>query len=147
MKIQTQYHGETVIDSTQILMFGNGLPGFPEQTQFILLPLPDNDVFFVLQSCNISSVAFIVTNPFQFFSDYDFKLDDSIVEKLDIQSEADVIVYTILTVQEPFSKSTANLQAPLIINRQTNKAKQVILNDTTYQTKHALFNEQASVKE
>ena len=101
--------------------------------------------------CNQPSspdIGFITTDPFFFKKDYDFTIDDSIVESLELQNEKDVKVIVILTPQEPFNHSTANLQAPVVINIANRKARQVILNNTTYQTKHPLFaEEQIAAKE
>jgi flagellar assembly factor FliW len=139
MKIQTKYHGNIEINKEGILHFENGIPGFLEENEFIVLDLPDNDVFFILQSVQTSEIGFVIINPFSFFKDYEFKLDDSLLMQLGLENEEDVQVFVILTVQEPFEKTTANLQGPVVINRKNNKAKQVILNDSIYTTKHPVF--------
>ncbi|WP_210367199.1 flagellar assembly protein FliW [Bacillus sp. REN3] len=145
MNIATKYHGEIDINPAEILTFEKGIPGFAEEKKFVLLPLSEDDFFYVLQSLATEGLAFIVTNPFHFFTAYDFKLEDSVVEELSLESEKDVLVYSILTVQDPFEKTTANLQAPIIINSKNNKAKQVILHDDNYNTKHPIF-EKAETK-
>ncbi|MBH9968842.1 flagellar assembly protein FliW [[Bacillus] enclensis] len=139
MKISTKYHGEIEINEEDVLLFESGIPGFAEEKKFTLLPLPENDWFHILQSVATPQLGFVVTDPFLFFKEYDFVLDQSSVDLLDMPSEKDVKVLTILTIRENLQESTANLKAPIIINLANNKAKQVILNDTTYQTKHVLF--------
>lgn len=52
-----------------------------------------------------------------FFKDYGFDLDETTVELLEIESAEDVEVMAILTIEEPFEKSTANLMAPIVVNR------------------------------
>ncbi|NCU16697.1 flagellar assembly protein FliW [Pallidibacillus pasinlerensis] len=147
MNIQTKYFNEVTINKKDILHFEHGIPGFLEEKEFVILPLTEDNVYFVLQSVRTTELAFVVTNPFLFYKDYDFKLDEAIVEQLDIKQPTDVAVYSILTLQDPFEKTTANLQAPVIVNVKNNKAKQVILNDENYKTKHPLFKESpASVK-
>ncbi|KUP05707.1 flagellar assembly protein FliW [Bacillus coahuilensis m2-6] len=139
MNIQTKYHGELKIDPASILSFNLGIPGFPDETEFVLLPLPGNEQFAILQSIQSTTVGFVVTNPYGFFQDYEFQLDDSTKNQLELEGEANIQVFVILTVQNPFVQSTANLQAPVVINGSKRMGKQVILNDTSYQTKHALF--------
>lgn len=147
MNIQTKYFNEITIEEKNIIHFEHGIPGFLEEKQFVLLPLTEDNVYYVLQSVQTSKLAFVVTNPFLFFKDYDFNLDDATVEQLEIKDATDVAVYSILTLQDPFEKTTANLQAPIIINTKNNHAKQVILNDEKYTTKHPLFKASpASVK-
>jgi flagellar assembly factor FliW len=137
--IQTKYHGEIEINNDDILHFEKGIPGFLDEKEFIILPLSDDQTFSIMQSLTTPYVAFVIASPFHFFQDYEFKLEDPIVEELDIKGEKDVLVFLILSVGEPFEKTTANLQAPVIINSSNHKAKQVILNDGRYKTKHPIF--------
>ncbi|MBT2678860.1 flagellar assembly protein FliW [Bacillus sp. ISL-35] len=143
MKINTMYHGEVEIN--EILTFEKGIPGFVEEKQFALLPLSDDEFYYVLQSVSTPGLAFVLTNPFHFMKEYDFQLEEGAVEELSLESEKDVTVYSILTVQDPFEKTTANLQAPIIINLKNRKAKQVVLHNEQYKTKHPIF-EKAEVK-
>ena len=148
MNIKTKYHGEISINEEEILHFEKGIPGFPNETKFVQIPLTEDGLFQVLQSTTNPDISFITTDPFFFKKDYDFTIDDSIVESLELQNEKDIKVIVILTPQEPFNHSTANLQAPVVINIANRKARQVILNNTTYQTKHPLFaEEQIAAKE
>ncbi|KHD86419.1 flagellar assembly protein FliW [Heyndrickxia ginsengihumi] len=148
MNIQTKYHGEIKVNEQEIWHFEKGLPGFPDEKQFVLLPLPNNDVFMILQAVQTPYIAFVITNPFLTFKDYEFKIDDSTLEQLKLESEKDVAVYSILTVKDPFVDTTINLQAPLIFNVKNHQAKQMILNDSPYHTKHLLFQHaQEPVKE
>ncbi|KAA9022053.1 flagellar assembly protein FliW [Niallia endozanthoxylica] len=142
MKIRTKYHGEMNINEEEILRFEKGIPGFPNETRFVLIPLTDDGLFQVLQSTVNEEIAFITTDPFFYKKDYDFVVDDAIVESLGIEQEKDVKVFVIITPKEPFNQSTANLQAPIVINTTNNKARQIILNNTNYLTKHPLFAEE-----
>lgn len=91
-----------------------------------------------MQSVNTSTLAFVMVNPFSYYPNYDFNLDDSVVESLKIETPEDVLVYSILTVQDPFENTTVNLQAPVIINSKKNMGKQIILNNGEYLTRHKL---------
>jgi len=139
MKIQTKYHGEVEIVEDTILTFAKGIPGFPDETKFTLLPLPDLTNMSVMQSVTTPGLAFVVADPYSIFSPYEFALDDNTVEELEISGPEDVSALVILTVQDPFEKSTANLQAPIVMNMKKNKGKQVILNNENYKTKQPLF--------
>ncbi|RDZ14136.1 flagellar assembly protein FliW [Priestia megaterium] len=139
MKISTSYHGDIEIDNQQTLTFNQGIPGFLEETEFVILPLPEAEAFQVLQSIQTKELAFIITDPFQFFLDYDFQLEPHEIEKLQLQQAEDAAVYVLLTMSDSVEKITANLQAPVIINTKQQLAKQVILMNTAYETKHRLF--------
>jgi flagellar assembly factor FliW len=139
MPIKTKYHDEIEINKEKILHFEKGIPGFLGEKEFIILPLSDDNTFSVMQSVTTPYVAFVVVSPFTYFQNYEFKLEDAVVEELELKTEKDILVYTLLSVADPFEKTTANLQAPIIINSSNHKAKQVILNDGNYKIKHPLF--------
>lgn len=139
MKIETKYLGDQEINKDKIIQFENGLPAFETEKEFIVLPFGEGTPFYILQSVKTKDVAFVIVNPFDFFQDYQAKLSDATIEQLNIESQEDVALFTILTVQEPFSKTTANLQGPLVINSKKQKGKQIFLNDAQYGLKHFIF--------
>jgi len=132
MRIQTKYFGEMDIEKSKVIQFPNGLPGFNDETEFILLDLPDNPLFQVLQSVKTEHIAFISANPHAIYQHYSFQLEGSILEQLHIKEEKEVIVLSIVTLKKPFDKSTLNLKAPVIINARTMLGKQYILNTDVY---------------
>lgn len=135
---QTKYLGEIEIDPKQIIEFPYGLPGFLEEREFALLEFPGNAVFHILQSMKNSELAFIVTNPYGFDKDYTFDLDEQILENLKIEKPEDVLVFTIVTVKEPFTASTYNLKAPIIVHSTKKIAKQYIINKGDYKSRAPL---------
>ncbi|MGM0876458.1 MAG: flagellar assembly protein FliW [Bacillota bacterium] len=143
MEIKTKYHGVIEVEETNFIHFEHGIPGFLEEKEFILLPMDVDSPFFIMQSKQTSELGFVVTNPFHFVKDYEFDITDHDKETLQIKNESDIQIFTILSVKEPFSETTANLQAPIIINHTSKLAKQVILNDTSYTTKHKIIQKTA----
>ncbi|SFL84377.1 flagellar assembly protein FliW [Salibacterium qingdaonense] len=139
MNIQTKYFGEVTIDDNRIIRFDHGLPAFEEETAFVLLPFSSDEVFFILQSVHTPQLGFVVTDPFQFFNDYQVEVPDSVVEQLAIERQEDVALFVTLTLEEPFSKTTANLQAPILLNMAAQKGKQHILSESPYERKHFIF--------
>jgi flagellar assembly factor FliW len=139
MLIKTKYHNEIEINNDDIIHFEKGIPGFSEEKEFIILPLSEDQTFSVMQSILSEYLAFLVVSPFHFFPEYDFQLEDLVVEELGLRSEKEITIFSILTTEEPFENTTANLQAPVIINTTNQKAKQVILNEGQYKTKHPIF--------
>jgi len=130
--LATKYLGEIEINTDKIIHFHSGLPGFTDEKQFIIIDLPGNDLIQILQSVTTAELAFIITNPHHFHKDYEFKLDDSTIESLELKEEQDVAIFTIMTLKDPFKNSTINLQAPIVINSRKKLGKQYILNETKY---------------
>jgi len=130
--IQTKYLGDTEISTDKIITFQSGLPGFEDEHQFVLLNIPDNVVFQILQSVQSAALAFFVVNPYLLFDEYSVELNEHAIQALNINNEQDVVVLAVMTLKDPFSKSTVNLKAPIIINQTNQSGKQYILNDDTY---------------
>ncbi|WP_216830366.1 flagellar assembly protein FliW [Alkalihalobacterium elongatum] len=139
MKIETKFIGEVTITKEDVITFEKGLPAFEDETEFAIVPFAEGAPFYILQSTKTVQTAFIIVNPFHFFSDYSVKLSDSTIEKLHIEKEADVAIYTIVTVKEPFANSTVNLQGPIVINTAKNLGKQFVMVESDYETKQKLI--------
>jgi flagellar assembly factor FliW len=132
MKITSKFLGEIEINEEQIIHFPNGIPGFEEEKQFVILPLEEQSPFAILQSVHHSHVGFVVVYPFSFYPDYAFDLAEEDIEKLKLNSPDDCLTYTIMTLKEPFADSTINLKAPIVINVKEKIGKQLILHDSDY---------------
>lgn len=125
MKIETSRFGELDISDDKILEFLTGIPGFSNLKKFTVLEYKDPVSW--LQSMENPELAFIISNPFNLFSNYSIKLGDDVLKFLDIQDDSEVLIFVLLSVSDNIL--TANLRAPLIINTRTRKATQLIVDD------------------
>ena len=145
MQIQTKFLGELNIDEQDIVRFPGGLMGFEEHKEFILLDIPDNPHFKILQDIHEAYIGFIVINPWNFFASYDIVIPDDELKKIEIEDKKDLVLYNIVTLGVSFTDSTANLLAPVVININKRTGLQYILNNGDYTTKHPLFEAKAGV--
>ena len=125
----------------QEIIFKDGILGFEEYNSYhIELNEDEGNPFQKLQSKDTDALSFIIMDPFLIKSDYDFMLTESTIEKLEIEDVNDVLVFTIVTIpNEDFKNITTNLLAPIIVNSKKNLAKQIVLSDTSYTTKHNII--------
>ena len=130
MRINTKFLGEVEIKESEIVSFNQGLPGFPEYKQFILLSLDADLPLALLQSTEEATIGFVIAFPFAFKQDYAFDLSEEDKEDLHIEKEEEVLTYSIVTLQETFADSTINLLAPVIINTNKKLGKQIVLQDS-----------------
>jgi flagellar assembly factor FliW len=129
VKVETTRFGELEIAAEDVLTFTNGIPGLVEYKKFVLLPA-DSEAetpFFFLQSIENKGLSLFLVNPFQMFKDYDVELDEKTIESLKITNEADVLLFTIITVNNTLQDSTTNLKAPIVINVKEKLGTQMIL--------------------
>lgn len=139
MLILTSRFGEIEIPDEEILKFPDGIPGFLEEKSFVLLPYQPDSPFSFLQSTTDANLAFLTVNPFAFFKDYIFELGDQIVNELNLSKENPPFIINLVTVPDKIENMTANLLAPVIINRQSRIGRQIVLEKTNYTTKERLF--------
>ncbi|MCQ4923209.1 flagellar assembly protein FliW [Tissierella carlieri] len=146
MKIKTRNFGEIEIEKEKIIIFEEGIPAFEEEKEFIIILNEDKEnPFHCLQSINNQDLSFIVINPFEIFSDYDILLPQTAINKLKIEKEEDINIYTIVVIPTDMKKMTTNLLGPIVINTKERLGKQVILDDERYTTKHFIFNQDSKV--
>lgn len=137
--IETKQLGIIEYLEENIITFNSGLPGFEDEKQFIICPSDNDSPFAYLQSVNNTDLAFILANPFNFFSDYQFELDDNTKEELAISNIEDVATWGIISIVDDLKKASINLKAPIIINVNSKKGKQYIIHEINYLTATPLF--------
>ncbi|WP_294345919.1 flagellar assembly protein FliW [uncultured Clostridium sp.] len=123
------------------IFFQDGLLGLEEYKTYVIEEIEENGVFYLLQNLEDEQLGIIVTNPFIFKEDYEIKLDDKLIEELEIKREEEVLVVNTVTLGKKREDFTSNLMAPLIINVANSRGKQVILNDSKYKIKEKIFKE------
>ncbi|MFT9487244.1 flagellar assembly protein FliW [Tepidibacillus infernus] len=141
-KIETTRFGVLEYKEEDVIHFEKGIPGFEEEKQFILFQPDQENPLAFLQSIHTVNLAFVIANPFSFYPNYEFELDEQSIAELEIKDVNEVAVWGILSIPENFKKATMNLKAPIIINIKNKKAKQIILHETDYLTKTPLFPQQ-----
>lgn len=142
MTVNTTRFGEIEIQQNEIITFEHGIPGFEEETEFVVMPYAEDSPFFLLQSAKTNFLAFLMTDPFKFFADYEFNLDDDSIQELGIEQAEDIAIFSLVTVRgQNVRDMTANLVAPLVINVKNNCGRQIVLEKSPYKTQHRVFKE------
>lgn len=147
MRVKTTRFGEIEVDSSDIITLPNGLIGFAELKQYILLDHDKESPFKWLQSIDDGAIAFVLINPLLFRPDYAVEVTSAEVADLELDSEEDAVISTIITLPASPKNMTANLKAPLIFNLKNRQGKQVVLNKKEYTTRHNVITEMKNNKE
>jgi len=143
VEILTRDFGKVNIDEDKIIEFPDGLPGFKEENEFVLLPLDEDSLFVIMQSVNTPELAFITIEPRNIIKDYEFVISEKTEELLQIEGIEDIILLNIVNIKDKVEDMTINLAAPLVININKNLGKQIILDDSKYPVKFKLENNEA----
>jgi flagellar assembly factor FliW len=145
VKVSTKAYGVIDVDERQKITFPAGLFGFESFKEYILLDA-ERQPFYWLQSIEVEQMAFILVNPFLFRPDYELDINDEELKDIGISSPDRALIFAIVTMPAN-SPMTANLQGPLIINRETRQGRQAILTDPRWKTKHDIMLELSAVKQ
>ena len=140
MKVDTKALGLIEIDDKQKINFPRGLFGFEDYCKFVLFDA-EHEPFYWLQSVDEKEIAFILINPFLFRKDYEANVSDEELTEIGIVSHDNILVFVIVTIPQDGSPMTANLQGPLIINRESMTGMQAVISDAKWKTKHDILSE------
>lgn len=139
MKLESTRFDQLEVAEEQLINFPHGIPGFPDEKSFAHILQDADSPFSFLQSTTEANLTFLLVEPFAFFQDYEFVLEDEIAQELDLSPENPPQVFLIATVKGKLADMTVNLLAPLVINTVNRQGQQVILNKPEYSISHKLF--------
>jgi flagellar assembly factor FliW len=146
VKVNTKAYGLIDVDERQTISFPQGLLGFEGLKDYVLLDA-DRQPFYWLQSVDVEQAAFILVNPFIFRPDYEANIDDEELSRIGISNQEKALVFAIVTIPSDGGPMTANLQGPLVINRNTRRGLQAVLTDPRWKTKHDILAELSAVND
>ena len=132
------------VPDDRIYEFYPGLGSFEDQHNYALL-IDDDSPIQWLQSLTDPEVCFPLADPFSFETDYELTLPDADSAVLGATDGEHLIVRAILTVRDPIEETTANLLAPIVLNAETRLGRQIVLQDSDYEIRAAVFGSLVSV--
>ena len=139
MVIQTRIFGEVTVDEAKMIHFPNGIVGFPELQDFALIHDAEQGNqagIRWMQSIQEPNFAMPVVDPLVADESYNPEVEDEQLKV--IGTEGDILVLVTITVPSDLSRMSVNLKAPMVINVDTKKAVQVIL-EADYPVKFYIY--------
>lgn len=134
MEVRTKTKGIVEIEKKQLVTFPDGIMGFEQFKNYALIN-SEYEPFIWLQSIDKQELAFLLVDPFLICNEYEADIDDSTLDKIEINTPDDIVLMTIVTIPQDNLPITANFLGPIVINRKNNKCIQVVLNDNRWTTK------------
>lgn len=141
MKFRTTRFGEIDFSEEVIMRFPEGVLGFPESQRYVLLEhSAEGSPFRWLQSLDNPDLAFIVIDPFQVAPAYRFEIDVDTERIIGTSEPASCALMAIANIPHDAPLSmTANLKAPLMVNVENRRGRQVILSSNIYPINTPVF--------
>ena len=132
MKAATRLFGEIEIDESKIITFEDGIIGFPDMKKFTLIFDEEKEgrpSISWLQSMDEPEIAFPVMDPLFVCETYNPSVEEELLKNLGPIKEDNLYVLVTVTVPQNIKELAVNLKAPIVINTDTRKASQIIVED------------------
>ncbi len=143
MLVKTKYFGDIDLVEDKIITFEQGIMGFEGFKKYtILFDIEGENKPSIswLQCLDEQSLALPVINPFLIKNDYNPVVEDELLKPIGEINEQNLIILLSLTVPSDMSKLSVNLKAPFIINSDTRKGCQIIVENQEYEVKYNVYN-------
>lgn len=137
MIIETSRFGQLEVDEDRLIVFEEGILGFPEQQRYALVQTGEGSGFYWLQAICTPELAFVVCDPRLFVADYQAPVKVEELQSIQLANAAKGQVFII--VNKVKDLLTGNFQGPLVVNVENRRGKQLVLSDKRYSTRHPLM--------
>ena len=142
MLIKTRCFGEIDLAEDKIITFDNGILGFEDYKRYTILFNNEDgkeQTISWLQSVDEETLAIPVINPLLVKEDYDPTVEDEWLQSLGELNDENLLVLLTMTIPADIEKMTANLKAPFIINCDTRKGCQIIVENKDYEVRYKVY--------
>ncbi len=129
---------ETSMPTIQLL---DGMPGFADLRNFALVSMDNDGLLYNFQSLESPDVRFLVVPSAPFFPEYTPEIDNQSADRLGLNNEADALLLLVVNVGDKAEDATANLMAPIVVNKATQAAAQVVLTGSEHPIRANLAND------
>jgi len=122
-----------------VIHFDEGLIGFSECKDFVVMENEGLAPFRLLQSVESPEVGFLVVEPTSLVNNYYERVPARDWESIGVIGTTKLLAFAIVIIGQTPETSTGNLQAPLLVNYEKMIGKQVILSESGYSVRHPLI--------
>lgn len=105
-----------------------GMVGFPAAQNFSLIG--GSDGVFEMDCLDEPDLGFVMIAPEPYFPDYAPEIDSTTAATLGLNDADDALLLLVVTLGDERRPPSANLMAPVVVNRRTKVASQVVLADS-----------------
>lgn len=142
MLVKTKYFGEIELTEEKIITLDRGLMGFEEYKRYTILYDCEkeggtNIMWF--QSVDEQGLVLPMINPLIVKDDYNPVVEDELLGQLGEITEENLVILLTMTVPENIEEMSVNLKAPVIINADTRKGVQIIVENQDYEVKYKVY--------
>lgn len=130
LKIKTLHFGEIEVESDKIFNFPDGLLGFENYNNFVLINHEETEPLRWLISLDDPNIGFPLINPWI----VDIKYNPG--KSINLEKEA---AFVVITLGNKDRVMTANMKAPLVLEIETREGRQIVMSSDKYSTKEPVI--------
>jgi flagellar assembly factor FliW len=149
MLIKTKNFGEIDLEEDKIIEFEQGILGFSDCKKYAIIYDNESgerpDITW-LQSIDEPALAIPVISPFLIRPAYNPTVEDELLSPIGEVNTDNLVVLVSITVPSDTTKISANLKAPFVINSETKKGCQVIVEDPSFEIKYYFYEQLQALK-
>ena len=129
--------GPLEIRAETVITFPAGLPGFGALRNFALVETQREDLVW-LQSVDDAEVTFLLADPFAAVTGFEVDIPTADLATLGSSGSEESLLVLAVAQLEGGRPTTANLQSPIVIDRERRVGRQVVLPDSRYGMHHPI---------
>jgi flagellar assembly factor FliW len=131
--------GQLEVPDDKVIQTEKPVLGFEHLRRYCLVDVEELRPFMWFQAVDDPTVAFLIVNPKVFYPDYRIEVNSKEIAELQVRQVEAVETYVIVTVPDDPNEMSVNLQGPILINTENNRAKQLILVNSEYRIVHRVM--------
>jgi flagellar assembly factor FliW len=140
MIVKTTRFGEINLEEEDRITLADGMLGFPDFREYVLIQHREGSPFRWLQSLNEPSLAFLVVPPAQILNDYSPTIAEEEAAAIGVGADSPLLTFVVVTIPKGNPHGmTVNLAGPIIINPENRFGRQIVVENTCYGTKHSVL--------
>lgn len=141
MLVKTKFFGEIELPEEKILTLDRGLIGLEQYKKYTILYDCEKEEANIswLQSLEEPALALPVIKPWIVKEDYNPIVEDELLGGLGELTEDNLVILLTVTVPEEIEEMSVNLKAPIVINADTRKGAQIVVENKDYEVKYKIY--------
>lgn len=141
MLVKTKFFGEIDLPEEKIVTLERGLIGLEQYKKYTILYDCEKEEANIswFQSVEEPTLALPVIKPWLVKEDYNPVVEDELLTGLGDLTEENLIILLTMTVPEDIKQMSVNLMAPIIINADTRKGTQIVVENADYEVKYKIY--------
>ncbi len=142
MEYITKLFGKIDVQDEKVINFPDGILGFPDLKKFTLIFDSENSApsgLNFLVSLDEPAFMMPVVTALSVKPGYEPQISAEVEEAIGPLTEQNALVLVTMTIPSDITQMTVNLNAPIIINIDSNKAVQVMVENEGYEIKYPIY--------